>query len=76
LYKSIKLNIFFVFLGFGGSSCRYSGDFDRNNFVCHKDVVKIKKLPKECTAFVFDGVICNKDYAIVYGSIPEDLGNK
>jgi len=38
--------------------------------------VKIKKLPKECTAFVFDGVICNKDYEIVYGTMPEDFGNK
>jgi len=38
--------------------------------------VKIKKLPKECSAFVFDGVICEEDYEISYAWIPEDLGNK
>ncbi|XP_060875913.1 uncharacterized protein LOC132949153 [Metopolophium dirhodum] len=59
--------------GLGDSSCRYSGNFDSYNEICHKDVVKIKKLPKECTAFVFDGVVCNKDYEITYAWIPEDL---
>jgi len=79
LYKSIKLNIIFyfvfVFLGLGDSSCRYSGNFDSGNEICHKDVVKIDTLPCECTAFVFDGVICNTVYDIVYRWIPEDLGN-
>ncbi|XP_060875914.1 uncharacterized protein LOC132949158 [Metopolophium dirhodum] len=60
-------------LGLGDSSCRYSGTFDSYNEICHKDVVKIKKLPKECTAFVFDGIVCKKNYEIMYGSIPEDL---
>ncbi|XP_060875911.1 uncharacterized protein LOC132949151 [Metopolophium dirhodum] len=59
--------------GLGDSSCRYSGNFHSSNFICHKDVVKIKKLPKECSAFVFDGVVCNKDYEITYAWIPEDL---
>ena len=38
--------------------------------------MKIDKLPKECTAFVFDGVVCTSDYEIVARWIPEDIGNK
>jgi len=38
--------------------------------------VKIKKLPKECTAFVFDGVVCKEDNVIVFRWKEEDSGNK
>ncbi|XP_029346389.1 uncharacterized protein LOC115034264 [Acyrthosiphon pisum] len=73
LHLLILVNPTTAICGLGDSSCRYSGNFDSDNVICHKDVVKIGKLPKECTAFVFDGVTCNKNYEISYRWIPEDL---
>ncbi|XP_060876268.1 uncharacterized protein LOC132949410 [Metopolophium dirhodum] len=75
LHLLILVNLTAAIGDLGDSSCRYSGNFDSNDDVCHKDVVKIKKLPKECKSFIFDGVICNTDYEIVYRWIPEDLDN-
>ncbi|CAI6363316.1 unnamed protein product [Macrosiphum euphorbiae] len=72
-YILILVNLTTAISGLGDSSCRYSGNFDKENFICHEDVVKVKKLPKECTSYVFDGIVCNKNYEIMYGSIPEDL---
>ncbi|KAL5236169.1 hypothetical protein ACI65C_003579 [Semiaphis heraclei] len=50
----------------GGKSCRYSGFYEELNILCHKDVVKVHKLPEECESFVFKGVTCsNADYNIM-----------
>ncbi|KAL5236161.1 hypothetical protein ACI65C_003571 [Semiaphis heraclei] len=55
-------------------SCIYSGSFHSGNQICHKDVVKLKYLPKHCHSFVFDGVICDENYNIVPNEFHENLG--
>jgi len=52
------------------------GSFDSDNKKCHSDPVKIKKLPKQCAAFVYDGVTCNGAYAIVPTYSEKDLRNE
>lgn len=65
-----------VFLEFGESSCRYSGAHDPHGDKCHKDRVKLKKLPSpECTALVHDGITCKDDGPGNYPTyIPTDFG--
>lgn len=69
------LIIVILFVEIGASSCRYLGDIDPQNFRCHKDAVKLKKIPLECTALVFDGVTCNDEFVIYPSYDKTDIGN-
>ncbi|XP_022166301.1 uncharacterized protein LOC111030896 [Myzus persicae] len=43
----------------GISSCRYLGEMEEDGKKCHEDVVKIEKLPKHCSSFVYLGIVYN-----------------
>jgi len=65
-----------VFLELGISSCRYLGEVDNHNEVCHKDAVKVDKLPPECTALLYNGLTCNELFEIAPSRLDSDIGNK
>ncbi|KAL4107209.1 hypothetical protein QTP88_017592 [Uroleucon formosanum] len=46
-------------------SCKYLGGIDPKNKRCHKDKVKFKKLPHECSAYIYDGMNCTSTYQIL-----------
>ncbi|XP_022181620.1 uncharacterized protein LOC111041620 [Myzus persicae] len=48
----------------GISSCSYLGEMEEDGKKCHEDVVKLEKLPKQCSSFVYDGVMCKEEYII------------
>jgi len=42
----------------------YLGEFEEDGEKCRADVVKVEHLPKKCSSFVYDGVICRPSYVI------------
>ncbi|KAL4092443.1 hypothetical protein QTP88_026944 [Uroleucon formosanum] len=56
-------------------SCRYLGETDHENEKCHKDKVKFRKLPQECSAYIYDGFIFDKNFEFVPKNSEEDFGN-
>ncbi|KAL4092445.1 hypothetical protein QTP88_026946 [Uroleucon formosanum] len=56
-------------------SCRYLGETDHENEKCHKDKVKFRKLPQECSAYIYDGFIFDKNFEFVPKNSEEDFEN-
>ncbi|KAL4107219.1 hypothetical protein QTP88_017602 [Uroleucon formosanum] len=56
-------------------SCKYLGGIDPKNKRCHKDKVKFKKLPHECSAYIYDGMNCTSTYQILPRYSTTDLEN-
>jgi len=66
------MHFFFIAAEFGISACRYSGGYDYNNKACHYDPVKIKKLPADCSAFIYDGITCEDKDRRIYPTYIKD----
>lgn len=48
---------------------------DETGEYCRKDKVKFKKLPKECSAYIYDGIKFKNDLKIDFRYTKEDFGN-
>lgn len=60
IWLIINFNIH-LFLGLGISACSYYGRVQQE---CNLSAVEVEILPKECTSFVYDGLIVNLVYEI------------
>jgi len=44
----------------------YSGDYDIYGTFCPYDPMPMDWLPKECTSFVYDGLICDSSFTFEF----------
>ncbi|CAI6361617.1 unnamed protein product [Macrosiphum euphorbiae] len=55
----------------GIAPCMYAGDFDKYGTFCPYDPMPLDWIPKECTSFVYDGLICHPDFTFSFSEKDE-----
>lgn len=75
-WNTIIFDLFFYFLAIGLSPCRYSGDTDPEGEKCHKDFVKVTKLPTACTGLFYEGITIDDNFEIAPTNKPTDNSKK